>query len=125
MTREELHAALDLARRAGVLRVRTVLNPLLWLSATVMPACFVAGGFIGYQSLLGTAITLVGLVPAGVALIFYVVFALRDPDRLQSEEFVMRSMELRFMSKRHGAFDATDPDELQLRDTEQRLDGSS
>jgi hypothetical protein len=47
-----------------------VLNPLLWLTATVMPACFVAGGLIGYETVLGVAITLAGLVPAAVALIF-------------------------------------------------------
>jgi hypothetical protein len=100
MTRSDLHAALDLSRRAGVLRVRTVLNPLLWLTATVMPACFAAGGFVGYQSVLGTAITLAGLAPPLVTLIFYVVFAIRDPDRLQSEEFVTRSMELRIYERR-------------------------
>lgn len=100
MTRSELHAALDLSRRAGVLRVRTVLNPLLWLTATVMPACFTAGGVIGYESALGTAITLAGLVPPLITLVFYVVFAIRDPDRLQSEEFVVRSMELRLYERR-------------------------
>jgi hypothetical protein len=100
MTREELRSSLDLARRAGVLRVRTVLNPLLWLTAAVMPACFAAGGAIGYETVLGVAITLAGLVPAAVTLIFYVRFALRDPDRLQSEEYVIRSMELRLIERR-------------------------
>jgi hypothetical protein len=100
MTREELRSALDLSRRAGVLRVRNVLNPLLWLTAAVMPACFVAGGVIGYQTVLGVAVTLAGLVPGLFSLIFYTVFAFRDPDRLQSEEFVMRSMELRVYERR-------------------------
>lgn len=100
MTRDQLHAALDLSRRAGVLRVRNVLNPLLWLTAAVMPSCFLAGGFIGYDTNLGAVITLAGLVPALFSLIFYVVFAVRDPDRLQSEEFVVRSMELRLYERR-------------------------
>jgi hypothetical protein len=93
MTREELRSSLDLTRRAGVLRVRTVLYPLLWLTATVMPVCFAAGGFIGYETVLGVAVTLAGLVPAAVALMVFMWFAVRDPDRLQSEEYVVRSME--------------------------------
>lgn len=116
MTRDQLHAALDLSRRAGVLRVRNVLNPLLWLTAAVMPSCFLAGGFIGYDTALGVVITLAGLAPALFSLIFYVVFAVRDPDRLQSEEFVVRSMELKFMSKQHGLLDADASAQISLKD---------
>jgi hypothetical protein len=44
------------------------------------------------------------------------MFALRDPDRLQSEEFLVRSMELRFMSKRHGPIGEIAANQLPLHD---------
>lgn len=116
MTREGVDAALGLLSKAGLVRNRNVLNPLLWLSFIVMSLCFAAGYAIGYHPWLGTVITLAALVPPLVTIIFYAVFAIRDPDRLQSEEFVARSMELRYQSKRHGAFGDIDSTRLPLRD---------
>jgi hypothetical protein len=113
VTDEPLRASLDLARRAGTLRVRNVLNPLLWLTAVTMPTGVGAAIWIGVDHWTAVLLILVGVAPVLAALIAYAIFAVRSPDRLQSEEYVLRSMELRMIERRGG--EATSLDAVPLR----------
>jgi hypothetical protein len=86
--------------RLGVVRVRTVVNPLLWLVGLTLPCSVLAGVFVDDQLL-----KLVFLGFAGISivstLVAYFIFMFRAPDRLQSEEYQLRQRELR-MIYRHG-----------------------
>lgn len=61
--------------RAGIIRVRNVLNPLLWLCAVTTPISFLFAYLLG-----GDAI----------------------PNRLQSEEFVLRQQELTIIERKRA-----------------------
>jgi hypothetical protein len=74
--------------RVGVVRVRSALNPFLWCFvwtlAFLIAAYFMRGDAVARYACLGFA-----AFPLAVTLAVGVFFALKDPDRLQSEEFVI------------------------------------
>jgi len=80
--------------RAGVVRVRNVLNPLLWLCGLFTPITWLLVYLLRDHPVLHYLFAVAGLVPMFATLVGYFVFANRDPDRLQSEEFVLRQQEL-------------------------------
>jgi hypothetical protein len=86
--------------RLDVVRVRSVVNPLLWLVGLTMPFSVLAAVLVD-----GQLLKLIFLGFSGVSiistLIAYFIFMFRDPDRLQSEEYQLRQRELR-MIYRHG-----------------------
>src|SRR5260221_2875679 len=86
--------------RAATVHVRSVLSPILWLTAVVMPASFIAGWAAGFQTLLGVLLVILGAIPALAAVVAYMMFALRDPDRLQSEEYRLRQRAVQLLYKK-------------------------
>ena len=86
--------------RIESIRTTTLMNPLLWVLGLVLPL------------LLGTAIlipnetvqlTLIGMVGGSILMVFVAFFItlLRHPERLQSEEYMLRQLEL-FVLERKG-----------------------
>ena len=88
--------------RAGVVRVRNVLNPILWLCAVTTPCCFLLPYILGSDAVLRYALASLGSLPVGVGLFSYVYFLLRAPNRLQSEEFVLRQQELTIIERKQA-----------------------
>ena len=86
--------------RAGVVRVRNVLAPLLWLLAIAMPACFLAAYFFRDDAVLKYVLIISGLGTIVSTLVAYFMFMFRDPQRLQSEEFVLRQQELTLFERK-------------------------
>jgi hypothetical protein len=80
--------------RAGVIRVRNVLNPLLWLCGLITPSSWAAVYFLREEPVIKYFLLASGAVPILATLISYFIWMFRDPDRLQSEEFVLRQQEL-------------------------------
>ena len=64
---------------------RSVLNPILWLSAIVFPVG-IAGALLA-DGAMTPVLAFVAILPPLVAVGSYVYFMLKDPDRLQSEPF--------------------------------------
>ncbi len=76
--------------RAGVIRVRNALNPMLWLSLTCL---LISPGFAYLfrdDALLKYGFSVIAILPILATATAYFIFLFRDPDRLQSEEFVLR-----------------------------------
>lgn len=90
LARSLLHA-LD---RVGKIHVSTALNPILWLTAVVTPTSFFAAWLSGFETTIAACLVGLGAIPVLVAVATYIWFALRDPDRLQSEEHLERQQEL-------------------------------
>ena len=88
--------------RAGVVRVSNVLNSLLWASATATPICFVFSYVFGSDPLLHYGLAGLGSLPILLMLVAYVYFMFRQPDRLQSEEFVLRQQEISIIERKAG-----------------------
>lgn len=85
--------------RAGVVRVRNALNPLLWLCGLVTPTCWIAAYFFRDDPVLKYLLFGLGALSILSALVAYFVLMFRDPDRLQSEEFILRQQELLIISR--------------------------
>lgn len=88
--------------RADTIKVRTAINPLLWLVGLTLPLCLVTAVVIADQIV---RLVLLGLaaVPIIITIIAYFIFLFRDPDRLQSEEYRIRQRALQILYKKGAA----------------------
>lgn len=80
--------------RAGIVRVRNAFNPILWGCAVATPVCFLSGLLFQADPIIRYGLVALGALPVLTLIAAYLYFMLRDPDRLQSEEFVLRQQEL-------------------------------
>jgi hypothetical protein len=96
MLEEILNSAIS---RSGVIRVRSALNPFLW--ALVWSVLFAFLAYL-FRDDTATRFLCIGLsaLPMFVALAVGVGFAISDPDRLQSEQFVLRQQALKTLYRR-------------------------
>lgn len=88
--------------RAGVVRVRNARNPLLWMIALVTPTSWLAVYFLRDDIIVKYFFTAIGSLPVFGATVAYFIFIFRDPDRLQSEEFVLKQQELSIIRSGRG-----------------------
>ena len=71
--------------------MRNAFNPILWGCAVATPTCFLFSAVLREDSILRYGFAVVGA---------YLYFMLRDPDRLQSEEFITRQQELVLLERK-------------------------
>lgn len=71
--------------RAGVVRVRNALNPLLWMTALVVPTSLLAAYLFRDDPILKYGLFVLGASSVIATLVGYFILLFRDPDRLQSE----------------------------------------
>ncbi len=92
---EVVRSAID---RAGVIRVRNAMNPMLWLSSASAIIFLCAAFVFRDDPVLKYGFALLGASPILASLAAYFIFMFRDPDRLQSEEFVLkeRALQLKY-----------------------------
>jgi hypothetical protein len=96
---EVVRSAID---RAGVIRVRNAMNPLLWLSSISAPVFLAAAYVFRDDAVLKYCFAGLGGLPLLASILAYFLYFFLDRDRLQSEEFVLkeRALQLRY---RQGA----------------------
>jgi hypothetical protein len=103
--------------RIETIKVRTALNPLLWLTGLTLPTCVVATVAISDQIV---RLVLLGLAAFSiiVTIVAYFILLFRDPDRLQSEEYRIRQRALQILYKKGTTADivefANDPPRLEI-----------
>ena len=92
---EVIRSAID---RAGVIRVRNAMNPLLWLSPISATIFLVAAYVFRDDPVLKYAFACLGGLPVLASILAYFLYFFLDRDRLQSEEFVLkeRALQLRY-----------------------------
>ena len=84
--------------RASVVHVRSnALTSHLWLLAILLPSLLVSGIFAGPDTFL--TYSLIVMVGFSVLALFvaYFFFMIKDPDRLQSERFMIKQRELNIL----------------------------
>jgi hypothetical protein len=96
---EVIRSAID---RAGVIRVKNAMNPLLWLSPISATICWIAAYVFRDDPVLKYAFACLGGLPILASILAYFLYFFLDRDRLQSEEFILkeRALHLRY---RRGA----------------------
>jgi len=93
--------------RAGVVRVRSALNPFLWCFVWTV-AFLIATYFLKDDPIKSYACLCLAALPLLIALSVGVFFALKHPDRLQSEEFVIRQRELQMLYRQGASAERVD-----------------
>ena len=87
--------------RAGVVRVRSALNPFLW--CFVWTIIFAVLTYLLRDDAISKFVCLgMAALPEVVALSVGIGFAIKNPDRLQTEEFIIRQRELTMIEKKGG-----------------------
>ncbi|HMK90881.1 MAG TPA: hypothetical protein VK446_14765 [Methylocystis sp.] len=94
--------------RAGVIRVRNALNPLLWTAALVTPTSWLAAYFFRDDAPLKYFFSGMGSLPVFGTLIAYFIYMFRDPDRLQSEEYLLRQHAIQILYKKDATTEIVD-----------------
>lgn len=81
-----------LTSRVGVIKVNSALNPLLWLTGVVTPIGLLASLFAPAE--MRVVVAVLAGVPVIATVLAYFVLLFRDPDRLQSEEYQLKQLEM-------------------------------
>lgn len=90
--------------RAGVIRVRNAMNPLLWLSSISAPVFLIAAYAFHDDPVLKYIFAALGGLPILASLAAYFLYFFLDRGRLQSEEFILRerALQLRYRQGTHA-----------------------
>jgi len=96
-------AAHSSSKAAQGLRVRSALNPLLWLCAIATPICAGAAYLFRGAPWIAGVFASIAVLPVVTACAGYVYFALRMPDKLQSEDYQLRHETLQIIQLRGNA----------------------
>lgn len=91
-----------MSSRLGVIRVRSAVNPLLWLVALVTPSSFLTAYYFREIPSLSALFVFIGSLPVMAALVAYFYFMIKDPKKLQSEDFQLRAQMLEILEKKGG-----------------------
>lgn len=109
--------------KAQAVKVRNVMNPLLWLNAAVVPPLLIAAVAMRENQFVSIVLFLVAIIIPLFTLKEYSFFARTDPGRLQSEDFILEQQRLMIQSKSSSvAIDpsilpmSSNPEMLQLSD---------
>jgi hypothetical protein len=75
---------------ASRLRVRSALNPMLWLCGIVSLPCLYAAWFARGVEPIATIFAISGTAPIGITCCLAIYFAVFRPEKLQSEDYQIR-----------------------------------
>ena len=103
--------------RAGVIRVRNAMNPLLWLSSISAPIFLIAAYVFRDDPILKCGFAGLGCLPIVASLAAYFLYFVLDRDRLQSEEFVLKQRELSIIERKGlppVPFDGEETEDIQM-----------
>ena len=82
--------------------VKSAMTPLVTLTLIVTPTCIAGAYAFREKDALCLLLVIAGLLPPFVALLAYVFFALRDPDRLHSEDYRIKARVLQITEAKGG-----------------------
>jgi len=97
---------------AASLRVKSALNPMLWLCAIISPACFTLAYFARGIEPLDTWLMIIGSAPIGCTMLGFLYFMIFDPSKLQSEDYQLRHEALEVIRQK-GTRNAISPSSLE------------
>ena len=87
---------------ASRLRVRSALNPLLWLSTIIGVTCFGAACWLRSDRVAMFVMIAIGAVPVLVTCGVACYFAVLKPEKLQSEDYQLRQQAMMIIKEKGG-----------------------
>jgi hypothetical protein len=85
---------------ASHLRVRSALNPMLWLCAIIGLPCFVLAAVLHDVQLVSGSLLIIGGCPIAATIIGFFYFMVVAPEKLQSEEYQIRQQTLEIIKQK-------------------------
>src|SRR5580700_4942289 len=85
---------------AGRLRVRSALNPMLWLCGIISLPCLLGAWLAHGTEPIATILAICGAMPIGITCIIAVYFSVFRPEKLQSEEYQIRHEALELIKEK-------------------------
>jgi hypothetical protein len=82
--------------------VKSAMTPLLWVCTIGTPSCLAAAFAFKDNPVISYLLVGVGILPILAALAAYGYFALREPDRLHSEDYRLRHQALQIAERKGG-----------------------
>ncbi len=111
--------------RLDVIKVRTAVNPLLWLVGLTTALSFGTAIVIN-DRLIRVGLLAFAALPVIVTIIAYFIFMFRDPDRLQSEDYRIRQRAIQLLYRKGGTTEIVDVTRQELRlEIEDKKEGRS
>lgn len=95
------------------LRVKSALNPMLWLCGIISLPCFVLAWLTTGTQPLSTILTWVGTGPVVITCMLAIYFAIFKADKLQSEEYQIRHETIELI-KQKGSLIEISPSSLEV-----------
>ena len=92
----------SIASAAQQLRVRSALNPMLWLTGIGSPTCLTTAYAFRDIQTISLVLIIAGIVPIVVTSLGFVYFAITKPEKLQSEEYQLRHETLQIIQQKTG-----------------------
>lgn len=90
---------------AQSLHVKSALNPMLWLTAMVMPISFTAAYFFKDSGFIFELLIFVGVAPVVFTCLGFAYFAVFKTEKLQSEDYQLRSQSLQIIQQKIGTIE--------------------
>jgi hypothetical protein len=98
---------------AGRLRVRSALNPMLWLCALISLPCLAGAWLARGVEPIATVLTFTGVAPVAVTCLQSMYFAVCRPDKLQSEDYQLKHETLELIKEKGSKIDVS-PSSLEI-----------
>lgn len=92
---------------ASKIQVKSALNPMLWLSAITLGTCLGFAKLFEDNSVLQTILVGVGLCPVLVTCMGFVYFAIKKPEKLQSEDYQIKHLSLQMIQQQSDGKEIT------------------
>lgn len=106
------HIVANARSAASNLRVRSALNPMLWLCAIVSLPCFILAYLAHGIEPLATLLVCIGALPIIATIIGFLYLMVAKPEKLQSEEYQIRHEAIEVI-KQKGTRAAISPSSLE------------
>ena len=90
---------------ASRLRVRSALNPMLWLSGIISPVAFLFGYLFRGVEPICTIFVCIGAAPIAATIGGFFYFMIVAPEKLQSEEFQLRQQSLEIIKQKGSSIE--------------------
>ena len=89
-------------KAANRLHIKNALNAILWLCAISTPICFFFAYLFYDTKDIKYLLVCTGMLPIVVACIVFVIFAVFKPNKLQSEDYLIRKMLIQLIQQKGG-----------------------
>lgn len=92
---------------AANLRIKSALNPMLWLCGIISLPCFIGSYLFRGTEPLASVLMWVGVAPVGATILGFFYFMIAAPDKLQSEEYQLRHETLELIKEKGSSVEVS------------------